>query len=95
MNCETIPPITHSLGRYWDQPPAEEVAVMQIDQTHALLTKRAFRQLQEYTQTLPSGVYAGKMWKAQDGGRWMLRWYGIVPGRCDVCSNNQREILIV
>ena len=28
-------------------------------------------------------------------GTLYLRWYGIVEGNPDVCSNNQREIILV
>jgi len=85
-----IPAMTHALGKYWDQPPLERILV---DGTHAVMDARTFDQLSEYSTTMPSGVYPGKMWKALSCGRWMLRWYGIVEGNPNVCSNNQVEIL--
>lgn len=97
----SIPPITDPLGRYWDQPPIERIA---IDDTHALMTHEDFTLLPEYSASMPSGVYPGKMWRRRDGAfdprcrpedrRWLLCWYGIVPGDATVCSNNFREILI-
>ena len=85
-----IPAMTHTLGKYWNQPAREAVLV---DDTHAVMDTAAFDQLAEYSTTLPSGVYPGKMWRAESHGRWVLRWYGVVDGNPDVCSNNQVEIL--
>lgn len=100
-----IPPMTHPLGKHWPQPDRERILV---DHKNAIMDKRTFDQLSEYTTTVPSGVYDGKMWRAQqhDGldrdGRirlrpdkpWLLRWYGPCsnPGQCAV---NAREIIIV
>ncbi|QIX18365.1 hypothetical protein [Burkholderia multivorans] len=87
-----IPPITDPLGRYWRQPPRSEILV---DDEHAIMTRSTFEKLAEYSATRPSGVYPGKMWRAvYDDGAY-LRWYGIVDGRPDLCSNNQRLILLV
>ena len=85
-----IPAMTHELGKHWSQPASEAVLV---DDTHAVMDTTAFDQLADYSETLPSGVYPGKMWRAKSHGRWMLRWYGVVDGNPDVCSNNQVEIL--
>lgn len=87
-----IPTITDPLGRHWRQPPLTEVLV---DEEHAVMTRSTFDRLAEYSATLPSGVYPGKMWKAVYGAVAFLRWYGIVDGRPDLCSNNQRLILVV
>ena len=85
-----IPAMTHELGKDWSQPARDAVLV---DDTHAVMDTVAFDQLAEYSSTLPSGVYPCKMWKALSQGRWMLRWYGLVEGKPDLCSNNQVEIL--
>ena len=85
-----IPPMTHELGKYWRQPSQDSILV---DDTHAVMDSTAFEKLAEYSSSMPSGVYPGKMWKALHHGRWMLRWYGIVEGNPNVCSNNQVEIL--
>ena len=99
-----IPPITHELGRYWDQPSTAEIL---IDDTHALMTLATFDELAEYSASNPSGAYEGKMWKRNDGSfdrqfianggvpTWFLCWYGesqIGPG---YVSNNHRKILLV
>ncbi|KGP01105.1 hypothetical protein JT27_15005 [Alcaligenes faecalis] len=88
-----IPPITDPLGRHWSQP---DPAGFLLDDTHAVMTQRQFDSLADYSRSMPTGVYPGKCWKAvMSDGRSYLRWYGIVEGRDDLCSNNQREILIV
>ena len=88
-----IPPITEPLGRHWKQPALDSILV---DGTHAVMTRRSFEELHEYSRSIPSGVYPGKMWKSiMPDGTAMLRWFGIVEGNSDLCSNNQREILIV
>ncbi|EJD6498530.1 hypothetical protein M0L11_RS05535 [Providencia rettgeri] len=88
-----IPPMTNLLGRHWAQPHHENIL---IDDTHVIMSSKDFNSLAEYSNSIPSGVYAGKMWKAvaQDG-RAFLRWFGLVEGRDDLCSNNQREIIII
>ncbi|SPX71964.1 hypothetical protein [Morganella morganii] len=88
----TIPKMTDPLGRYYDQPSADNIL---IDDTHAVITRRDFDLLANYSYSIPSGVYPGKMWKAiTSDGTAYLRWFGIAPGRDDVCTNNQRKILI-
>lgn len=64
-----------------------------------------FALLPEYSTSVPSGVYPGKMWRAEvrpprelshplPPSRWFLLWFGEVPGRPDLCSNNQREVIL-
>lgn len=85
--------MTNPLGKHWTQPNHENIL---IDDTHVIMSSKDFNLLAEYSNSIPSGVYAGKMWKAiaQDG-RAFLRWFGLVEGRDDLCSNNQREIIII
>lgn len=88
-----IPPMTHPLGKHWQQPSADSIL---IDDTHAIMDSKALDSLADYSRSMPSGVYPGKMWKAiAKDGRRFLCWYGLVNGREDICSNNFREILIV
>jgi hypothetical protein len=87
-----IPPITDSRGSGWVQPKVDDILVSDTD---AVMSQVAFDTLREYSSTLPTGVYPGKMWKAELEEGWYLRWYGEVPGRVDVCSNNQRQIRIM
>lgn len=97
-----IPPMVDPLGRYWKQPSPERILV---DDTHALMDRATFTQLQDYSSSMPSGVYIGKMWSRHDGiydlkflasggkPEWLLVWYGASadPG---MCSINSRQILI-
>lgn len=81
---ETVPPITHPLGRYWEQPDTSKIT---LNETKALMDRKAFGELLEYSFTFPTGVYAGKMWKALVRDRWMLRWYvdsEKLPGHCEI-----------
>lgn len=86
---ETIPPMTHPLSRHWIQPSVHNI---EIDETHALMGEVSFKELKDYSASLPSGVYEGKMWKSKYRGSWYLVWYGFAEG--DFCSNNFREILL-
>jgi hypothetical protein len=100
----TIPPMTDPLGLHWKQPPREEIT---IDDLHALMSQRAFDRLAEYSTSVPSGVYVGKMWKRHDGAfdraflaqggkpTWLLCWYGPSARGQEFCSVHTREILIV
>ena len=98
-----IPAMTDTMGKYWNQPKRE---LIEIDATHALMPKWVFEELREYSSTIPTGVYPGKMWRRHDGifdprtrqrndapGRWLLCWYGDEDhGRCEI---HFREILLV
>lgn len=98
-----IPPITEPLGRYWKQPSPEAILV---DDTHALMDRPTFDLLEEYSTSMPSGVYEGKMWSRHDGlydekflagggqPEWLLVWYGPSEDP-DKCSINKRIILLV
>lgn len=97
---EPIPLMTHPMSRYWDQPNRNEIT---IDATHALMSRKTFDLLHEYSRSIPTGAYEGKMWKAElykDVGsgiqtlKWFLRWYGFYPADPTQVSINQREIII-
>jgi hypothetical protein len=88
--------------RKMDQPDRRDIIV---DDTHALMSKSAFDKLPEYSATMPTGVYVGKMWKRHDGvydsafrasggvPDWKLVWYGpVVDKKCAVLF---RSIIIV
>lgn len=68
-----IPPITDPLGRHWNQPSREEIAV---DEKHAVLSRKTLEKLMNYSHTYPSGTYEGKMWRlVTDDGVNVLCWY--------------------
>lgn len=59
MNGENIiPKITDKRGMLWKQPHRRYI---EIDEEYALMTKQTFEGLREYSVTIPSGEYEGKM----------------------------------
>jgi hypothetical protein len=91
MANNTIPPITDPLGKGWRQPSLDAVL---IDDSHALMDQNAFDGLYEYSASVPTCVYPGKMWKCKQAGIWWLRWFGESDDP-SMCSNHHRRILIV
>jgi len=73
MSENTIPDMVHPLSKHWDQPKKE---VVLIDDVSACISQESFQQLKEYSMSIPTGVYEGKMWKARFRGKWYLRWFG-------------------
>jgi hypothetical protein len=104
VEVSPIPPITDPLGRSWQQPARERIL---IDDTHALMLQAEFERLAEYSATMPTGVYPGKMWKRHDGvydpvflaaggvPTWKLCWFGFSEKGPGFCSIHHREILLV
>jgi hypothetical protein len=86
-----IPPITHPLGQNWIQPNPSSIL---LDDTHALISKSDFDLLRNYSHSIPSGVYEGKMWKRQnESGEWFLAWFDKHPDPTR-CLIRARHILI-
>lgn len=103
----SIPPITEPMGRYWNQPPVDDILV---DETCAMMTAETLTKLACYDTSQPSGVYDGKMWRSkteivmkkhptagpvpQRIDRDRLWWFGpsASPGQCSV---NHRPVIIV
>jgi len=85
-----IPDMIHPLSKHWDQPSKEDIL---IDNTHALISKKSFEQLKNYSMSIPTEVYEGKMWKAGSKNKWFLRWYG-VENREGLLPILTREIII-
>lgn len=82
--------MTDELGRHWRQPATSEI---RLGFESARMTRETFDRLAEYSYTLPTGVYPGKMWRFTRGDRHWLMWYGReYAGRCGVHS---REIVIL
>lgn len=86
-----IPPITDPLGKYWDQPSTDDIL---LDDTHCAMSESNFKKLLEYSTSIPSGAYEGKMWKTYQKGIWYLRWYGPHENPAKL-SINSRELLII
>jgi hypothetical protein len=85
-----IPDMIHPLGKYWQQPNRDNIL---IDDTYALMSKHTLDELHEYSMSIPTGVYTGKMWKVKVFGKWILKWFGNenYKGLLSILS---REILI-
>ncbi len=76
-SAETIiPNITNKLGSYWFQPERKNIL---INENYAFMSEQTFKGLNEYSTSVPSGVYPGKMWRADTRlNGWLLCWYGSV-----------------
>lgn len=85
-----IPPMTDPLGKHWEQPPRSDILV---DDTHAVMSPSTLRRLYEYSSSIPSGVYNGKMWSSCPGGIWWLNWWGPGP-EPNTCWHHGRKILL-
>ncbi len=91
MNNENkIPEMAHPLSKHWKQPDRLRIGLGPI---RATMSKDTFDKLLEYSTSLPTGEYDGKMWKAKKGSDWWLLWYS----ECDKkdCKINIRKIIIV
>jgi len=88
-----IPPMTHPLSSAWKQPKASDIL---LDDEFAYMTEKTLNQLAEYSCSIPTGVYEGKMWKS-GGNRapWVLRWFVTSKKNPNSCSIEIRSIKIV
>ena len=65
-----------------DHQPSRAYVI--VDGPYAMVDEYWFKRLPEYSASIPTGVWFGKMWKARWGdpdgmgkyGGWYLRWYG-------------------
>ena len=94
----TIPPMTHVLSRAWHQPDHRRWV---FDEMHVIMPKEDFELLAEYSCSVPSGVYEGKMWRRRvpyedaPSHTWYLCWYDVSKKGPNFCATKQREILLV
>ncbi len=92
QNTQTkIPPITHPLGLYWEQPDRNRIL---LDEKYAVMDLEVFEELLEYSYSNPTGKYLGKMWKGKQAGRWFLFWYDKDADPAYLAIPN-REILLI
>jgi len=68
-----IPAMIDPLSKYWEQPDHKKLT-FQTDRV--LMTKETINDLKEYSTSIPTGAYIGKMWKLKDKKGWTLCWYG-------------------
>ena len=98
-----IPEMTHKLGRYWDQPDRSEI---EVDDSHAMMSQETLDKLSDYSLSIPTGAYEGKMWKSHKavrrngdgwshGDGWLLRWFAPSTVDLEKVRVVTREILIV
>lgn len=89
-----IPEMVHPLGKAWSQPDRSKIkfsfGVAWVDQ-------KTFDQLAEYSSSLPSGVYEGKMWRRKyvvNGfTKNLLCWYD-KSDKPDQCSIKKIDLII-
>jgi hypothetical protein len=84
-----VPPMTHELGTYWDQPDPNAWA---FDATSVCMPRADFKRLADYSASLPSGVYEGKIWKCRSDDGWLLCWYAD-PVRDEMCIYKRRILI--
>ena len=96
-----IPMITSPSGEGWHQPDRTKITI--VDDKTAQMTTRTFQALAEYSSSMPSGVYAGKIWRRHDGAHdynftmkggvptWMVCWYSDSE-KPEHCTINMRLI---
>lgn len=100
-NKNYIPDMTHPFGKAWNQPSKEQIRKIEIDDTHAMMDQKTFDKLLNYSHSIPSAAYEGKMWKGEyytennkPTGKFYLRWYGLSTTQ-DMLSSHQRDIIII
>lgn len=84
----SIPQMTDELGKGWTQPDREQI---DFSEGAAKLSRAAFEKLLDYSYSIPSALYPGKMWKSYHFGvkLWFLSWVEReteTPGDFVVCN---------
>jgi len=71
-----IPPMTDPLCAHWEQPALERIL---LSPREASMTFADFERLAEYSASIPTGTYLGKMWRSRRRNEWFLHWYDVDP----------------
>lgn len=91
-----IPKIADPLGRNWEQPDESDILV---DEECAVMSRKSFDKLKDYSGSQPSALYDGKMWKTcvcvKDGPLWILKFCCNEDIERNVISIVSRPILIL
>lgn len=90
-NTNIIPDMVDPLGKYWEQPNKKDIL---IDNEHAVMSDKTYLQLKNYSSSIPSGVYDGKMWRDESKEGKFLCWYA-QSDEPDKCSINTRKVLFI
>lgn len=85
-----IPPITHPLGKHWNQPKVEDINFLG---DFASMDQKTFDNLANYSFSQPSGVYEGKIWRSEFKDGWYLCWFVDIPD--NKCETKYKKIKIV
>jgi len=95
-----LPLMTHPLSGGWDQPSSNRMAIYD---DIAIMDRSTLECLHNYSASIPTGVYEGKMWRCaiDSGGSrrhyqgdWQLCWYGPSEDPKS-CSINRRPIRLI
>lgn len=92
LDENVIPPMTHPWGQVWRQPDSKNIV---LDKDYAVMSKKDFNLLPDYTKSEPTGKYNGKMWKGEYRGIWYLFWCHDENSVDNTIYISNREILIV
>lgn len=76
--------MTHPLSNHWEQPNRNQI---ELTKDYAHMNLDTMNALAEYSTSIPSGVYGGKMWKRKINNIWHLCWYQRpYRGKCTISS---------
>lgn len=86
--------MTDKMGVHWKQPDRTRLF---FSDTEVLIAKADFDLLADYSASIPSGVYPGKMWKCRydyhdESKGWAICWFG--PEEDQKCKVHHRRIVI-
>ena len=87
-----VPKVTDPMGVYWEQPARYAIGL--YSDGYVVMCKKAFNELSDYSHSNPSGVYSGKMWKAQRDEGWYLCWYDNMKDVPNIYEINRRPIIL-
>ncbi len=87
MKRKLIPDIKDPIGKYWSQPKQEDFLYIEPEDV-IVMSELVLESIKEYSRSIPSGVYEGKMWRSWSGKCWQLCWYD------EKDPNDERYILI-
>jgi len=62
MDEGPIPKMVHPLGKYWPQPNRNHI---RVTDDRAYMSQTVLDKLIEYSPSIPTGKYPGKMWRSK------------------------------
>lgn len=91
VDSNVIPEMVHPLSRHWKQPKVSDIL---LDSQVALMSQETLDLLSEYSMSVPTGVYTGKMWKMEMRATWWLRWMVIEEGESEGVILSRRILVV-